>query len=53
MYATLANFAQTWGLGLFVAMFLVALAYALWPANAETFRKAAHLPLTDEDPSDD
>lgn len=53
MYATLATFAQTWGLGLFVMMFLIALAYALWPANRETFRRAAHLPLVDKEPSDD
>jgi cytochrome c oxidase cbb3-type subunit IV len=53
MYETLSNFAQTWGLGLFVVMFLVALAYALWPANSETFRNAAHQPLVDKEPSDD
>ncbi len=53
MYATLANFAQTWGLGLFVLMFLIALVYALWPGNRETFRNAASLPLSDKDPSDD
>lgn len=53
MYETLSSFAQTWGLGLFVGMFLVALSYALWPGNHDTFRKAAQQPLVDKDPSDD
>jgi cytochrome c oxidase cbb3-type subunit 4 len=53
MYETLASFAQTWGLGLFVLMFAVAVAYALWPGNRETFREAAHQPLTEKAPSDD
>ena len=53
MYALLANFAQTWGFGLFVLMFLVALAYALWPGNRDTFRDAAHSPLSDKDPCDE
>ncbi len=53
MYATLSSFAQTWGLGLFVVMFLVALTYALWPGNTKTFRKAARTPLVDKEPSDD
>jgi cytochrome c oxidase cbb3-type subunit 4 len=52
MYATLASFAQTWGLGLFVLMFLVAVAYAVWPSNKEKFREAAHLPLEEREPSD-
>jgi cytochrome c oxidase cbb3-type subunit 4 len=53
MYAALSSFAQTWGLGLFVMMFLVALVYALWPANRDTFHAAARLPLVDKEPSDD
>lgn len=53
MYAKLADFAQTWGLGLFVLMFLISLVYALWPGNREKFRDAANLPLTDKDPTDD
>jgi len=53
MYETLSSFAQTWGLGLFVAMFLIVLVYALWPGNSDTFRSAAHQPLVDKDPSDD
>jgi cytochrome c oxidase cbb3-type subunit IV len=53
MYEKLSSFAQTWGLGLFVVMFLVALVYALWPANREKFHNAAHQPLVDKDPLDD
>jgi cytochrome c oxidase cbb3-type subunit IV len=53
MYATLSSFAQTWGLGFFILMFLVALGYALWPGNREKFRNAAHAPLVEEEPSND
>jgi cytochrome c oxidase cbb3-type subunit IV len=53
MYETLSSFAQTWGLGLFVLMFLAAVSYAVWPGNRELFRNAAQLPLVDKDPSDD
>jgi cytochrome c oxidase cbb3-type subunit 4 len=53
LYETLASFAQTWGLGLFMVMFLVALVYALRPANSDKFRKAAQMPLIDNEPSDD
>ncbi|MFN3609717.1 MAG: cbb3-type cytochrome c oxidase subunit 3 [Hyphomonas sp.] len=53
MYETLSSFAQTWGLGFFVLMFLIAVAYALWPGNRDKFRNAAHQPLEDKDPSDD
>jgi cytochrome c oxidase cbb3-type subunit 4 len=53
MYSTLASFAQTWGLGLFVLMFATALTYALWPANRDKFRAAASQPLIDKDPCDD
>jgi cytochrome c oxidase cbb3-type subunit 4 len=52
MYETLSSFAQTWGLGLFVLMFLIAVAYAVWPSNKDKFRAAAHLPLEERDPSD-
>tara|TARA_R110002072_G_scaffold9762_14_gene46839 strand:+ start:5064 stop:5225 length:162 start_codon:yes stop_codon:yes gene_type:complete len=53
MYETLSRFAQTWGLGLFVIMFAVALAYALWPSNKTKFREAAYLPLEDKEPGDE
>ena len=54
MYETLSSFAQTWGLLLFVVLFLGALTYALWPKNQARFDKAANAPLTEADkPADD
>ncbi len=52
MHELLSKIAQTWGLAFFVLMFLGALVYALWPANRETFRKAAETPLHDKEPGD-
>jgi cytochrome c oxidase cbb3-type subunit 4 len=49
MYEILSSFAQTWGLLLFVALFLGALAYALWPKNQQRFDKAANAPLNESD----
>ncbi|WP_300554833.1 cbb3-type cytochrome c oxidase subunit 3 [Maricaulis sp.] len=49
MYEILSSFAQTWGLLLFVMLFLGALAYALWPKNQDRFDKAAHAPLNESD----
>ncbi len=53
MYEALSSFAQTGGLIYFVVMFGVALTYALWPRNQETFDKAARLPLSDGGPGDE
>ncbi len=53
MYETLSSFAQTGGMIYFVAMFLVALTYALWPRNKEKFDAAARLPLSDRGPEDE
>lgn len=52
-YENLSSFAQTWGLLYFVAMFGVALAYALWPSNKDKFKAAAMTPLQDREPTDD
>lgn len=49
MYEILSSFAQTWGLLLFVMLFLGALAYALWPKNQDRFDKAAQAPLNESD----
>jgi len=49
MYEILSSFAQTWGMLLFVALFLGALTYALWPKNQDRFDRAAHAPLTEAD----
>ena len=47
-YQTVSGFAQTWGLVFLVVMFLIALAYALWPGNRDRFRRAAQVPLDDD-----
>jgi len=49
MYDTLASFAQTWGLLMFVALFGGVLVYALWPRNQRKFDEAARTPLKDDD----
>lgn len=40
-----ANFAQTWGLAIFVILFAIVLIYALKPSNRERFERAARTPL--------
>ena len=47
-YRALAEFAQTWGLGYFVAVFLIVLAYALWPSRKGEFEEAARMPLRED-----
>jgi cytochrome c oxidase cbb3-type subunit 4 len=47
-YRTLAEFAQTWGLVYFVAVFLVVLVYALWPSRKKRFEEAARIPLRED-----
>jgi cytochrome c oxidase cbb3-type subunit 4 len=48
-HAEVSTFAQTWGLVFLVVMFVVAVAYALWPKNKKKFDRAAQLPLDDDD----
>jgi cytochrome c oxidase cbb3-type subunit IV len=47
-YRALAEFAQTWGLAYFVAVFSVVLIYALWPSRQEEFDEAARVPLRED-----
>jgi len=47
-YRALAEFAQSWGLLYFVAVFLLVLAYALWPSRQREFDEAARLPLRED-----
>lgn len=49
MYETLSQFAQTWGLVLFVIAFALVLIYALNPRNQKQFDEARRIPLEDED----
>ena len=44
-YRAVSEFAQTWGLAYFVAVFLLVLLYALWPSRRQQFDAAARLPL--------
>lgn len=48
-YAAVTQFAQTWGLLLLAGLFAVALIYALSPKNKDKFRRAARLPLDEEE----
>jgi cytochrome c oxidase cbb3-type subunit IV len=47
-YRALAEFAQSWGLLYFVAIFLVVLVYALWPSRQHEFDEAARVPLRED-----
>ena len=47
-YAAVAHFAQTWGLAYFVGVFLIVLAYALWPSRRQKFEQAAQIPLRED-----
>jgi cytochrome c oxidase cbb3-type subunit 4 len=47
-YQAVAEFAQTWGLAYFVAMFAGVLLYALWPSRKRQFDEAAHIPLRED-----
>lgn len=49
MYESLSNFAQTWGLVIFVALFAGVVVYALWPRNQAKFDRAARTPLEETD----
>jgi cytochrome c oxidase cbb3-type subunit IV len=52
-YEFWSHFAQDWGTVYFVAIFCVAVGYALWPRNGAHFRRAAQLPLTEKEGGDD
>jgi cytochrome c oxidase cbb3-type subunit 4 len=47
-YRALAEFAQTWGLAYFVAVFVVVLIYALSPSRQRQFDEAARIPLRED-----
>ncbi|WP_375269707.1 cbb3-type cytochrome c oxidase subunit 3 [Phenylobacterium sp.] len=51
-YETVAQFAQQGGTLYFAAIFAGGLLYALWPRNGETFRRAAQLPLENDEDHD-
>ena len=47
-YKALAEFAQTWGLAYFVAVFSFVLVYTLWPSRKQQFDEAARMPLRED-----
>jgi cytochrome c oxidase cbb3-type subunit IV len=53
MYEAWSSFAQTWGMVYFVAIFLAAVAYAMWPSKQKTFSRAARLPISEKERGDD
>ncbi len=51
-YETVSRIAQQGGSIYFLALFLVAAAYAFWPRNRDTFRRASRAALTQDDDRD-
>ncbi len=47
-FLALTRFAQTWGLAYFIMIFLIVLAYALWPSRRRQFDEAARIPLRED-----
>ena len=47
-YEMLAEFAQTWGLVYFLAVFVGTLVYAFWPSLKGQFDESARLPLRED-----
>ncbi|KAB2886322.1 MAG: cbb3-type cytochrome c oxidase subunit 3 [Pseudorhodoplanes sp.] len=47
-YRFLAEFAQSWGLVYFVTIFMIVVAYALWPSNKAKFDEASRMPLRED-----
>jgi cytochrome c oxidase cbb3-type subunit 4 len=49
MHLSANALAGTVGLVMFIVMFAIAVTYALWPSNKETFDRLARLPLEEDD----
>ena len=47
-YEFFAHLAQTWGLVYFFLLFLLVLAYALWPSKQKEFDESARMPLRED-----
>jgi cytochrome c oxidase cbb3-type subunit 4 len=45
---SLSAFAASWGSIYFAVMFVIAVAYALWPSKRDLFDHAARLPLIED-----
>jgi len=48
MHSLITDFITTFWTPLFFMIFIGILAYALWPANCETFEDAARMPLRED-----
>lgn len=48
-YDILAHYVKIGGTVVFTSVFVVSIAYALWPGNKERFNRAAQLPLQSND----
>ena len=44
-FETVVGFSEVFSMFLFVTLFVIAVAYALWPGNARKFERAARVPL--------
>jgi cytochrome c oxidase cbb3-type subunit IV len=42
------EFAASWGTLYFAAIFIVAIAYAMWPSKQKSFEEAANIPLIED-----
>ncbi len=47
-YLALANFAQTWGLVYFVAVFMLMIGYVMRPSGKAKYEEAAKMPLKED-----
>ncbi|MGZ8363042.1 MAG: cbb3-type cytochrome c oxidase subunit 3 [Caulobacteraceae bacterium] len=48
-YETVSRAVQHFGPLFFGTIFLIAVAYALWPKNKDTFKRASRMALDEED----
>lgn len=47
-FENVSVFAQTYGLVYLFVMFMIVVAYALWPKNKDKFDEAANIPFEEE-----
>jgi cytochrome c oxidase cbb3-type subunit 4 len=49
MYETVVTISQTIAMLFFLGLFVAVVAYALWPGNRDKFKRAARLPLENDE----
>ncbi len=47
-FEALSAFAATWGMAYFGVIFMIVIAYALWPSKRAQFNAAARIPLSED-----